>query len=689
MSEQDHLLTKRKRGQNPFVIREGKFKQSSLEDSFYHLDWAEESFLSGNNDKEMMRRTFDLSKLKYITGFLLLALTIILVRVFWLQIIKGEYYYSMAEGNRLKVVSIEPKRGIIYDSKDRPLVTNEANFILYLVPNDLPHNELERDNVLRRISSILYKGTIKSKSQVGQIELISDSPSFYDLKSKIEKIKINSLEAYQPLFIVDNLEYQIAMDLYLEADKIPGVFISNKIRRNYVTAATSTANVKPLGVSSLAHILGYTGKINEKELAKEDNDYSLIDYLGKTGIEYSYETRLKGKKGNKNIEVDALGKEKKIVSQTAPEDGQNLVLGIDYDLQKKVEDILRTNLGKLGLKKASVVIIDPRNGEILSLVGWPTYNNNVFARGVKASEYSAFLTDPSRPLFNRAISGEFPIGSTFKPIMSLAALQEKIITENTTFMSTGGLQVGQWSFPDWKAGGHGLTNVKKALAESVNTFFYYIGGGFGDFKGLGIERIVKYAALFGLDKVTGIDLPNESSGFLPSAKWKEDTKNEVWYIGDTYHASIGQGDITATPLQVANFTAAIANGGTLYEPHVVKKILDHNNNLIEEVKPKVIRANFIDPANIKTVQAGMRQTITDGSGRNLNSLSVAVAGKTGTAQWSSTRSPQAWFIGYAPYNNPELAITVLVEEGGEGSSVAVPIAKDILQYYFVDSKKTN
>jgi len=256
-------------------------------------------------------------------------------------------------------------------------------------------------------------------------------------------------------------------------------------------------------------------------------------------------------------------------------------------------------------------------------------------------------------------------------------------------MSTGGLQVGQWSFPDWKAGGHGLTNVKKALAESVNTFFYYIGGGFGDFKGLGIERIVKYAALFGLDKVTGIDLPNESSGFLPSAKWKEDTKNEVWYIGDTYHASIGQGDITATPLQVANFTAAIANGGTLYEPHVVKKILDHNNNLIEEVKPKVIRANFIDPANIKTVQAGMRQTITDGSGRNLNSLSVAVAGKTGTAQWSSTRSPQAWFIGYAPYNNPELAITVLVEEGGEGSSVAVPIAKDILQYYFVDSKKTN
>ena len=689
MNQQDHLLTKRKRGQNPFVIREGKFKQASLEDSFYHLDWAEESFLSGNNDKEMMRRTFDLSKLKYITGFLLLALIILLSRVFWLQIVRGNYYYSMAEGNRLKVVNIEPKRGIIFDSKDRPLVTNEANFILYLVPNDLPHNELERDNALRRVSSILDQGSAESKAQVGRIELISDSSSFYDLKNQVEKIKINSLEAYQPLFIADNLDYQTAIKLYLEADKTPGVFISNKIRRNYVTAATSTADMLPLGESSLAHVLGYTGKINEKELTQGNGEYSLIDYLGKTGIEYSYEAELKGQKGNKNIEVDALGKEKKIVSQTAPEDGHNLVLGIDYDLQKKVEEVVKTNLGRLGLKKASVIIMNPQNGEILSLVSWPTYDNNLFARGVTVSEYNSFLNNPNRPLFNRAVSGEFPAGSTFKPVMAAAALQEKIITESSSFMSSGGLRVGEWFFPDWKAGGHGMTNVKKALAESVNTFFYYVGGGFGDFKGLGIDKIVKYAALFGLDKITGIDLPNEASGFLPSQKWKEDTKNEVWYIGDTYHASIGQGDITATPLQVANYTAAVANGGTLYEPHVVRKILDHNNNLITAVKPQIVRSNFISPANIKIVQEGMRQTITAGSGRNLNSLPVAVAGKTGTAQWSSTHATHAWFTGYAPYDQPEIAITVLVEEGGEGSSVAVPIAKEILQYYFVDSKKVN
>ncbi|MFA4942225.1 MAG: penicillin-binding protein 2 [Patescibacteria group bacterium] len=689
MNKQDHLLTKRKSGQNPFVIREGKFKQASLEDSFYHLDWAEESFLSGDSDREMMRRTFDLAKLKYITGLLIMALMILLIRVFWLQIVKGEYYYSMAEGNRLKVVSIEPKRGIIYDRKERPLVTNEANFILYLIPNDLPHNELDRDNVLRQIGSILDRGVGNNKAQVKELELISDGPSFFDLKSKIEKIKINSLDAYQPLFIVDNLEYETALALYLEAERIPGVFISNKIRRNYVRAATSTSDMLPLTESSLAHVLGYIGKINEKELAKSSNDYSLIDYLGKTGLEYSYENELKGKKGKKNIEVDALGKEKKIVSQSAPEDGHNLVLSIDYDLQKKVEEVLQVNLTRMGLKKASVVIMDPRNGAILSLVSWPAYNNNIFARGVRSSEYSSFLSDPSRPLFNRAVSGEFPAGSTFKPIMAAAALQEKIINESTSFLSTGGLHIGEWSFPDWKAGGHGITNVKKALAESVNTFFYYIGGGYGDFKGLGIDLMMKYAALFGLDKVTGIDLPNEASGFLPSPKWKEDTKNEVWYIGDTYHAAIGQGDITATPLQVANYTAAIANGGTLYEPHVVQKILDHNNNLVREIEPVVIRSNFIDQKNIQIVREGMRQTVTDGSGRNLNSLAVTVAGKTGTAQWSSVRDPHAWFIGFAPYDNPEFAITVLVEEGKEGSSVAVPIAKEILQYYFIDSRKTN
>jgi penicillin-binding protein 2 len=242
--------------------------------------------------------------------------------------------------------------------------------------------------------------------------------------------------------------------------------------------------------------------------------------------------------------------------------------------------------------------------------------------------------------------------------------------------------LGQWFFPDWKVGGHGITDVKKALAMSVNTFFYYIGGGYQDFKGLGVDGLAKYARLFGLGSLTGIDLPGERPGFVPTAAWKLATKKEAWYVGDTYHFAIGQGDVLVTPLQVANYTSAIANGGTLYQPHLVSKVLDSNNNVIQEIQPKVLANHLIDPANLQIVREGMRQTITDGSARSLNTLPVQVAGKTGTAQWSTTKAPHAWFIGFAPYDQPKVVIAILVQEGIGGDVIAAPIAKDILNWYF-------
>ena len=265
-------------------------------------------------------------------------------------------------------------------------------------------------------------------------------------------------------------------------------------------------------------------------------------------------------------------------------------------------------------------------------------------------------------------------------------MEEGVINENTSFLSTGGLRIGEWFFPDWKAGGHGTTNVRSAIAFSVNTFFYYIGGGYGDFKGLGLTGLVKYSKLFGLGDLTGIDLNGEAAGFVPTSAWKETTKNEPWYIGDTYHFAIGQGDVLVTPLQVANYTAALANGGILYQPHLVSKILDSNNQVVQEILPKVIRKDFISAQNMNIVREGMRQTVVSGSGRYLNSLPVSAAGKTGTAQWSSKKANHAWFIGFAPYENPELAITVLVEEGVEGSTIAVPIAYDIFNWYFSNKK---
>jgi len=290
-------------------------------------------------------------------------------------------------------------------------------------------------------------------------------------------------------------------------------------------------------------------------------------------------------------------------------------------------------------------------------------------------------------LFNRAISGEYPSGSTIKPVIAAAALEEGVITENTTVRSVGGITIGQWNFPDWRVGGHGIVDVRRAIAESVNTFFYYIGGGYQDFRGLGVDKIMKYGKLFGLDSQTGVDLAGEASGFLPTEEWKEKVKGEKWYIGDTYHLAIGQGDLLVTPLQVAAYTSAFANGGTLYRPHFVKRILSGSDQALKEVSIEPVRENFIDSHNIEIVRQGLRQSVTDGSSRRLQSVPVAVAGKTGTAQWSSKYPPHAWFTGFAPYDNPELVITILVEQGGEGSDTAVPIAEDYLKWYFGEYKK--
>ena len=679
----------RRKDDDPFLVKEGRFHFGELKDSAYYADWTEASFLADTSHKEMVSRSFDFKKLRYFILGAVVLLLILIVRAFWLQVNKNDYYSLLSENNRLRAETIEPKRGIIYTSDLKPLVRNKANFVLYFKPIDLPKDELLRDDLLRQISRIL-SGVEKDeksvpKTQIGsgvdRISITADNAVFYQLKDTLSKVKLGSLESYQPLFVADNIEYDKAMLLALEIPNWPGVFLSSKTRREYLTDS-STSSPVILGETSFSHILGYTGKISDTEIGNLGSEYSPIDYIGKMGIEYAWEKELKGIPGRKNIEVDALGRQKKIINEVSAVDGYNLQLSLDFRLQQKTEEVTKAYLKKAGLHRAAVIIMNPNNGEILSLVSLPSYDNNLFARGISQEEYDKFLNDPDQPLFNRAISGEFPSGSTIKPIFAAGALQDKIITETTSFLSTGGLRIGEWFFPDWKAGGHGLTDVKKALAWSVNTFFYYIGGGYGDFHGLGIEGLVKYAKLFGLGESAGIDLPGERAGFVPTAEWKEKTKKEPWYIGDTYHFAIGQGDVIVTPLQVANYTAAIANGGTLYRPHLVSRLLDKNNQVVKDIAPSVIRRDFIDPANLKIVREGMRETITLGSARSMNSLPVTVAGKTGTAQWSTKKSPHAWFIGFAPYDNPEITITVLVEEGVEGSTIAVPIAKDILNWYY-------
>ena len=683
---------KNKKDRDPFSVDLDVPKSNKLEDKSRKLEWTENSFLADVEEKESLRLTFDFSYTKKISFFLLAMLVLLLSRAVWLQIINGDHYEALAQGNRVRVQEIEADRGVIYDRQGEVLVRNSANFMLYLTPGDLPREEGERERVLDRLTGILNP------------EDREDYISKDRIIERIEQVGSDPFSVYQPLFLTDNIEYEKAISLYLASRDMPGVTLSSKSRREYLNQpdpfeifATSTVeDLYSRGVfdqgqdsfvlRSLSHVLGYTGKISHGELERNPG-YSPIDYIGKSGLEHVWESQLRGEKGRKQVEVDALGKEKRVISEEDPVKGNDLHLTLDRSLQAQVEFILRKYLKDLDEDSASAVAMNPHTGGILAMVSLPGFDNNLFAKGLSSEEYQKMAGDRDYSLYNRAISGEYPVGSTIKPVMAAAALEEGIISANTTVNSTGGISVGPWFFPDWRRGGHGITNVYKAIAQSVNTFFYYIGGGYRDFSGLGLEKMVNYFEEFGLGSRTGIDLPGESSGFLPSREWKRDRFEESWYVGDTYNLSIGQGYLLATPLQVANFTSVFANKGSLNQPHLVSHIEDHQGEVIN-IDNQALNQNFLDDYVVDVVRQGMRQTVTSGSGVRLSLLDVSSAGKTGTAQWSSTEDNHAWYTAFAPFEEAEIVVTVLVEKGGEGSEIAVPITLEILDHYF-DNEEEN
>ena len=593
-------------------------------------------------------------KINIFFAFLIFGLLLLSLRVIQLQIVKGNYYSQLAEINRTREKILPATRGLIFDSKNQPLVKNLPIFDALILPKDLSLNETKRTEQINLIGQAINQSA----------DIINQALNKYPKNFKYE------------VAVKENLDYEEAILLKIKAKELTGLYIELHDQRQYLEPYPFT------------HLLGYIGKISDKELAdKQKENYYLNDYIGKTGLELYYEPVLRGKFGTEIIEVDATGQEKNVISQDSPVNGKNLVLTIDKEVQKKAREILQQNLTKFHKKKGSLVMLNPQTGEVLALVSLPDYDDNLFAQGISVDDYKKLAEDSNNPLFDRAVKGEYPSGSAIKPVIAAGALQDNIITDRTTVNSTGGLLLyDRWFFPDWAKGGHGLTNVYKAIAWSVNTFFYTIGGGYNDFKGLGIEGLDKYMKLFGLGVRTNIDLPGEATGLVPDPDWKLKVKKEDWFIGDTYHLAIGQGDLLVTPVQVANYTAVFANGGKLLKPHLVKEIYSDQANK-EEIKSQIIRENFIDAKNLEIVKKAMRQTVTSGSAQLLNNLTVPVSGKTGTAQWSTDKSPQAWFTGFAPYDNPEVVITVLIEEGGEGSTVCVPATYDMLNWYFNVYKK--
>jgi penicillin-binding protein 2 len=587
----------------------------------------------------------------FLFGFLILGI-FLFFRTFQLEILDREKYILLAKENRFRNYYIRAERGVIYDRYMNQLVFNKPSFDLVLEKRDLPQKEEDREVILKIVSKILNK-------------------PLEDLKKQIEETKDNKV------LISENVSHEILILLEAKLKELSGFTIEKNTIRDYKDGQV------------FAHLLGYTGKIGPEEL-KTFKDYSVSDYIGKTGLEKFYEEILRGKPGIFQVEKDAYGNQKSEQLVQNPEPGKNLVLYLDSELQRKSTEALERTLKALGAEKGVAVAMDPNTGGILSLVSLPSYDNNIFSADSFDKEIQKIFQDPSAPMLNRVISGEYLTGSTIKPLMASAILQEKLISPQTQIYDKGFIEVQNdydpkitYTYHDWKP--HGWVDIRKAIAVSCNVYFYILGGGYENQEGLGVDRIKKYLGLFGWGQKTGIDLPQESEGFLPDPIWKKEVLKEPWTIGNTYHFSIGQGYLRITPIQVVASFAAIANGGKLLEPHVVKEIISGSPNsqsLVEEIKPKIIRENFIDPANLKIVREGMRGGVIYGSSVMLNDLPVTAAAKTGTAQTSQPDRYNNWVTVFAPYEHPEIVLTVMIEDVKNLQVAALPVAKEILKWYF-------
>ncbi len=590
--------------------------------------------------------------------FSLIFIGILWISCFRLQIAQGENYKILSEKNKFAVLKIQASRGVIYDRNLKQLVWNQSSFDLILDESQLPKDESKRKEIIEEVSKVVG---LDIEIQTG------------------ERV------------VVENLAYQTLISLEAEIEKFPGFLVKENSIRKYEDSY------------SLAHLLGYMGKIKASEL-RECQECSILDFVGREGLENSYEKVLREKKGKIQIEKTAEGEEISREIIEYPESGDSLILTLDFSLQEKIEEVLTKILREVGSQGGAVVALNPRNGNVLASVSLPYFNNNLFAQGIKLEELQKLNEDKRNPQVNRVISGLYPIGSTIKPLIGSAALEEGVIKETTQFYCPLELCVEHKytgepeCFSDWKF--HGLTQIKRAIAESVNPFFYMLGGGYNrpefadsrlpkHFEGLGVEKIKRYLELFGLGEKTEIDLPGELEGRVPDQEWKENyfanqpRAQQIWYLGDTYNLSIGQGYLLVTPIQVASAFSAIANGGILYQPRIVDKIIN-----VEEKKSEIIRKDFINPKNLEIIRQGMRQAVAspNGSASSLNFLPIKAAAKTGTAQIGLEDIYQNWVTVFAPYDNPEIVLTVLIEKVEGDRIVAQNVAKEVLEWYFNEDR---
>lgn len=566
----------------------------------------------------------------------LLVMAVLFSRTAYLQVAKGGELSEKSQKNRFLAQELKAQRGVIYDRNNKQLVFNESSFDLVCDVQKFKKENPKKEAVLRRLAELLKRDWIDIKR---------------DIESRIEESKQNEF------FLAKNLNINQVIVFNAQAEDLQGFKISESKKRSYAESRI------------YAPIIGYVS-------AGPDSG---------SGLEKFYNDYLKEKPGVMQIERTAAGKVLDSRMKTPPETGENLILNIDGDLQEKIYKTVSNVLDSYGLSKASAVAVNPQNGELLAMLNMPSFDNNVFSENLTHEEYQKKINDPDFSLFNRSISGAYPVGSTIKPIIAAAALEEKIIGADQKINCEGGLLLKDNTFKnDWKT--HGPTDMRKAIAESCDVYFYMIGGGYGSQKGLGIEKIKKYFELFGLGSKIGIDLAEEDPGFLPDMNWKKEKTGQSWYPGDTYNISIGQGYLKVTPLQLTMATAAIANGGKLYSPRLVSKIVDSKNNVIKEIEPELIREDFISPQSLKVVKEGMRQTVSvyGGTATSLSYLPVEAAAKTGTVEISASKKEYYHILitAFAPYDEPTIALTIILENVYKHLSIANAPAREILNWYF-------
>ena len=574
-------------------------------------------------------------------------------RTFWLQIWRGDYYASRANKNSVRLYQAQAPRGIIYDRNNKMLLDNSADFNLLIIPADIP-----KDDALKPWVKKLSQTLNKNEDEI------------------LTFLKTVNVKSPDPVLFVSNLNKEDLIVIETKLPETPGIFISQEIKRNYFEG------------DYLSHLLGFLGKASGADI-KSDSFYTQLDFIGKAGLEVQYEKNLRGKPGKTAVIVDSGNKVLNVLTAEEPIPGNNLVLNIDVDLQKILTDALVRKMADTGSSAVAAVVMNPKSGEILSLVSLPSFDNNIFNSDLSDKTYSSLVNNKMRPFFNRAVSGAYASGSTIKPFMAAAALNEHIVSPDYKVDDTLGYITipNQYNpdisyiFRDWKA--HGFVDMRRAIAVSADVYFYVIGGGYKNLKGLGIDKIDTYFKLFGFGAPLGIDLPGETAGLVPSPAWKESVKKEGWFTGDTYNVSIGQGDVLVTPLQLVSAISAIANDGTLYKPRIVSRVTNAYGSIVEEFKPEIIRNINIDKEKLQIVKEGMREAVTEGSAYLLKDMPIKVAGKTGTAQVTNTfKKTNAWFTGFAPYENPEIALAIIIEGAGEGSVAAVPVAKDVFEWYY-------